>query len=131
MVTDFHFLKTIQFLEDKGVTISYVHDRYKTGINCNFQIRFANGKGTYQYGDNHEFGNIAQTMVASVKLATKMVTDEEFMYWYFAEYSDVSKHEEISCNDFYLKKRKKLEPINDYIFSLYCDEHKKYLNDEQ
>ena len=81
----------IQKLEKRGVFICYCYDHYTTGTNCNFSIEFAyrlpanksihhserKGKQykTGLYGDNNEFGNTADTMVASIKIAKWLLKD--------------------------------------------------------
>lgn len=81
----------IKRLEKKGVFICYCFDHYTNGTNCNFSIEFAyrlpanksihhsDRKGkqykTGLYGDNNEFGNTADTMVASIKIAKWLFKD--------------------------------------------------------
>lgn len=65
--------KEIRALEKKGVFIYYRPEYYGDGANYNFSIEFTK-KGnmihkTGLYGDNHEFGDASDVMVASIKIA--------------------------------------------------------------
>jgi len=65
-------LESFEYLEERGVFIHYVPEYYEDGVNLNFSIAFTSGAsriGTAWYNDNHEFGNVKETMEASVKLA--------------------------------------------------------------
>lgn len=65
-------LDTFDLLETQGVYIHYSADHYKDGSNLCFSIEFLRGDarvGTGWYNDNHDFGNVKQTMEASVKIA--------------------------------------------------------------
>jgi len=63
-------LSTYKSLEENGVYIHYVHEHYTDGTNLNFSIEFKNhNTQTGWYNDNHEFGDVHETMVASIKLA--------------------------------------------------------------
>jgi hypothetical protein len=60
----------IKDLEEEGIFIDFHHEYYEDGSNCIFQIHFRNyDYTTYLFGDNHEFGDTAETMVAAIKLA--------------------------------------------------------------
>lgn len=67
-------LHSFSDLESKDVYIHYRLDHYSDVSNLNFSIEFREFPGTQTcwYNDNHEFGNIEESMVASIKLA----------YWY-------------------------------------------------
>ena len=63
-------LETYKELEEKGVYIHYVAEHYKDGSNLNFSIEFKNqGTQTGWYNDDHEFGDVYETMIKSLKLA--------------------------------------------------------------
>jgi len=60
-------------LENKNVFIHYDIEHYNDGCNLCFSIEFRDyDQQTYGFNDNHEFGNIEQTMRSSIELA----------YWY-------------------------------------------------
>jgi hypothetical protein len=60
-------------LENKNVFIHYGIEHYNDGCNLLFSIEFRDyGQQTCWFNDNHEFGNIEQTMRSSIELA----------YWY-------------------------------------------------
>ena len=57
-------------LEKKGVFIHYSPEHYKDGSNLMFSIEFTKEKKqTGWYNDNHEFGNVQQTIYKSTQLA--------------------------------------------------------------
>jgi hypothetical protein len=63
-------LEHFDTLEQNGVFIHYNYDHYTDGTNCNFSIEFTNQKTqTGWYGDNHEFGEVKDVMLFSIKLA--------------------------------------------------------------
>jgi hypothetical protein len=65
-------LDSFDSLEKRGAFIHYSAEHYKDGSNLCFSIEFLrNGGrvGTGWYNDNHEFGNVKETMEASAKLA--------------------------------------------------------------
>jgi hypothetical protein len=63
-------LDTFKTLEENGVYIHYATEHYKDGSNLCFSIEFRNqGTQTGWYNDNHEFGDVTETMEKSLKLA--------------------------------------------------------------
>ena len=89
--------KEIVSLEKKGIFICFVYDHYPTGTNCNFSIeftdrlpadkstKFVKGRKEYKtglYGDNTEFGDTADTMVAAIKIA-KWLSKKDNVERYF------------------------------------------------
>jgi hypothetical protein len=57
-------------LENKNVFIHYDIEHYDDGCNLCFSIEFRDyDQQTYWFNDNHEFGNIEQTMRSSIELA--------------------------------------------------------------
>jgi hypothetical protein len=60
-------------LEDLGVYFHYSPEHYSNGSNLNFSIEFKNyDTQTGWYNDNHDFGDVYNTMIKSIQLA----------YWY-------------------------------------------------
>lgn len=87
-------------LEQNGVFIHYSYDHYKDGTNCNFSIEFTNqNTQTGWYGDNHEFGEVKDVMLFSIKLA----------FWYLdnPKYIDLidSGYHESDYMDYVEKRR--------------------------
>ena len=69
-------LNTYKTLEDNGVYIHYVPEHYKDGSNLNFSIEFTKYKTqTGWYNDDHEFGDVYDTTVKSIKLALWYLRD--------------------------------------------------------
>ena len=69
-------LNTYKTLEDNGVYIHYVPEHYNNGSNLNFSIEFTKYKTqTGWYNDDHEFGNVYDTKVKSIKLAQWYLED--------------------------------------------------------
>ena len=93
-------LNTYKTLEDNGVYIHYVPEHYNDGSNLNFSIEFTKYKtqnvkllhrdnekivvlpigeklnvATGWYNDDHEFGNVYDTKVKSIKLAQWYLED--------------------------------------------------------
>jgi hypothetical protein len=63
-------LETYKTLEENGVYIHYIPEHYGDGTNLNFSIEFRKHKTqTGWYNDNHEFGDVHETMTKSLKLA--------------------------------------------------------------
>lgn len=63
-------LETYKTLEENGVYIHYIPEHYGDGTNLNFSIEFRKHKTqTGWYNDNHEFGDVYETMTKSLKLA--------------------------------------------------------------
>lgn len=63
-------LETYKELEEQGVFIHYSPEHYNDGSNLNFSIEFRNHKTqTGWYNDNHEFGDVLDTMISAVLLA--------------------------------------------------------------
>ena len=71
-------LETYRFLEEKGVVIHYHPEYYENGGNLCFSIEFLRfkDKQTYWYNDNHECGDVMETMIFSIKLALWYLEDE-------------------------------------------------------
>jgi hypothetical protein len=69
-------LSSLKTLEDNGVYIHYVPEHYKDGSNLNFSIEFTKYKTqTGWYNDDHEFGNVYDTKIKSIKLAQWYLED--------------------------------------------------------
>jgi hypothetical protein len=69
-------LKSLKTLEDNGVYIHYVPEHYNNGSNLNFSIEFTKYKTqTGWYNDDHEFGDVYDTTVKSIKLALWYLRD--------------------------------------------------------
>lgn len=69
-------LSSIKTLEDNGVYIHYVPEHYNDGSNLNFSIEFTKYKTqTGWYNDDHEFGDVYDTTVKSIKLALWYLED--------------------------------------------------------
>ena len=69
-------LNTYKTLEDNGVYIHYVPEHYSDGSNLNFSIEFTKQKTqTGWYNDDHEFGDVYDTKVSSIKLAQWYLED--------------------------------------------------------
>ena len=69
-------LKSLKTLEDNGVYIHYVPEHYNNGSNLNFSIEFTKYKTqTGWYNDDHEFGDVYDTKVRSIKLAQWYLED--------------------------------------------------------
>ena len=63
-------LDTYKELEEQGVYIHYIPEHYNDGTNLNFSIEFRKYKTqTGWYNDNHEFGDVLDTMTSSILLA--------------------------------------------------------------
>jgi len=63
-------LETYKELEENGVYIHYIPEHYNDGTNLNFSIEFRKYKTqTGWYNDNHEFGDVLETMTSSILLA--------------------------------------------------------------
>jgi hypothetical protein len=69
-------LSSLKTLEDNGVYIHYVPEHYNDGSNLNFSIEFTKQKTqTGWYNDDHEFGDVYDTKVKSIKLALWYLED--------------------------------------------------------
>jgi hypothetical protein len=69
-------LSSLKTLEDNGVYIHYVPEHYNNGSNLNFSIEFTKQKTqTGWYNDDHEFGDVYDTKVKSIKLALWYLED--------------------------------------------------------
>jgi len=69
-------LNSYKTLEDNGVYIHYVPEHYNDGSNLNFSIEFTKYKTqTGWYNDDHEFGDVQDTKVKSIKLALWYLED--------------------------------------------------------
>jgi hypothetical protein len=63
-------------LEKLGIYFHYSPELYDDGCNLNFSIEFKNyNTQTGWYNDNHEFGDVYNTMIKSIQLA----------YWYLED----------------------------------------------
>ena len=63
-------------LEDLGVYFHYSPEHYSNGSNLNFSIEFKNyDTQTGWYNDDHEFGDVYDTKVKSIKLAQWYLED--------------------------------------------------------
>ena len=75
-ITDRITLDTYRTLEENGVYIHYVPEHYADGTNLNFSIEFKNQKTqTGWYNDNHEFGDVYETMYKSIHIAQWYLKD--------------------------------------------------------
>jgi len=69
-------LNIYKTLEDNGVYIHYAPEHYTDGSNLSFSIEFTKYKTqTGWYNDDHEFGNVYDTKVKSIKLAQWYLED--------------------------------------------------------
>jgi hypothetical protein len=69
-------LKSHKILEDNGVYIHYTPEHYNDGSNLSFSIEFTKQKTqTGWYNDDHEFGDVYDTTVKSLKLAQWYLED--------------------------------------------------------
>ena len=69
-------LETYKLLEENGVYINYLPEHYNDGVNLNFSIEFRKQKTqTGWYNDNHEFGDVYNTMCKSLELAKWYLDD--------------------------------------------------------
>ena len=69
-------LETYKELEDNGVYIHYIPEHYIDGSNLCFQIEFTKQKvKTASYNDDHEFGDVVDTIIASLLLAQWYLDD--------------------------------------------------------
>ena len=69
-------LKSLKTLEANGVYIHYAPEHYTDGSNLNFSIEFTKYKTqTGWYNDDHEFGDVYDTTVKSLKLAQWYLED--------------------------------------------------------
>jgi len=75
-ISDRITLEQYKTLEDNGVYIHYVHEHYTDGVNLNFSIEFKkHNTQTGWYNDNHEFGDVYDTMNKSVLLSLWYLED--------------------------------------------------------
>jgi hypothetical protein len=69
-------LNIYKTLEDNGVYIHYAPEHYTDGSNLSFSIEFTKQKTqTGWYNDDHEFGDVYDTKVKSIKLALWYLED--------------------------------------------------------
>lgn len=109
--------KEISNLERKGIFICLNYDHYPDGTNCNFSIQFTKTKNqTCWYGDNHEFGGTAETLIAAISFAKWFSEDDERIKWFFfnakrerAQAPDCDAHEN------WIKSREMAELAGAYI----------------
>jgi hypothetical protein len=89
-------LETYKLLEENGVYIHYIAEHYNDGSNLNFSIEFKNQKTqTGWYNDNHEFGDVYETIISSMKIAM----------WYLEDLTRVSLINSGYNNPDYIKYR--------------------------
>lgn len=63
-------LDTFKKLEENGVFIHYIPEHYSDGTNLCFSIEFRNhNTQTGWHNDNHEFGDVTETIKKSLMLA--------------------------------------------------------------
>lgn len=63
-------LETFKKLEENGVFIHYIPEHYSDGTNLCFSIEFRNhNTQTGWHNDNHEFGDVTETIKKSLMLA--------------------------------------------------------------
>ena len=75
-ISDRITLRTYKELEDAGVYIHYNPEHYNDGTNLNFSIEFRKqNTQTGWYNDNHEFGDVYETMYKSIHLAQWYLKD--------------------------------------------------------
>ena len=94
------YLEEIKKLEKEKIFIHYDYDYYKDGVNCNFSIQFKyiekDNNQTGWYGDNHEFGDIADVMKKSVDVANFMKSlDLELYFRNLTDKTDYFKQQEL------------------------------------
>jgi len=71
-------LRTYEELEKEGVYIHYTPDHYDDRSNLIFSIEFKHqNKQTGWYNDNHEFGDVYNTKINSIKLAKWYLEDKK------------------------------------------------------
>lgn len=103
-------LETYKQLEENGVYIHYIAEHYKDGSNLNFSIEFKNQKTqTGWYNDNHEFGDVYETIVSSMKIAM----------WYLEDLTRVSLINSGYNNPDYIKYRDDLSQFIRKITKIY------------
>lgn len=74
------FLEQIADLESKGVFIDFSNETYKDGTNCNWQIEFTKEDHiTMAYNDNHEFGDVAESMQKAVDYAYFLLNNPDIL----------------------------------------------------
>jgi len=87
-------------LEKQGVFIHYSHEHYTNGSNCNFSIEFTRHpyphrpEDHYQtgwYGDNHEFGDTADVLEASIKMAKWLLRGNNLEWFFYNPNETVSE----------------------------------------
>jgi hypothetical protein len=108
--------KEIKELRKKhNAHIIFSHDIYEPGNNCLFSIIFNNDRNyqTGTYGDNHEFGETEDVMVAAVHIANFMLSDPKYLEAYFSSMNETATREghALWCKYHDIKKE-----IDEYIF---------------
>lgn len=99
-------LETYKLLEENGVYIHYSPEHYNDGSNLNFSIEFKNQKTqTGWYNDNHEFGDVYETILASMKIAM----------WYLEDSTRVSLINSGYNNPEYIKYR---DDLSQFIYKI-------------
>ena len=93
-------LQSFSDLESKNVYIHYSIEHYSDGSNLNFSIEFKDyaRAQTYWYNDNHEFGNVEEAMVASIKLA----------YWHLENPERIEMINASACHENFWDHQEKL-----------------------
>lgn len=77
--------KGIRELENNNVFIYFSYDHYKNGTNCSFSIEFRDiGEQTGWFGDNHEFGDVADVFKTAVEFAKYLSNDQDLLTAYFS-----------------------------------------------
>jgi hypothetical protein len=130
------FLEEIKNLEEQGVFISFSHDHYKNGSNCNFSISIVeDGKRKYAtawHGDNHEYGDTHENMTAAVNMAAWLVSDKERMRNYFTWAQETVTKEGLESWKLHQDTR---QALGDYMYKThapykkYCDDGTKFMEE--
>jgi len=108
--------KEIKKLREQNVFITFIPEYYDDGVNYNFQIRFFEDKfTTMSYGDNHEYGEVEDVIVASIKFANFMLSKPEYLKYYFFRFDDSKSREENTKEYLYSNKIK--EEIHSFIYT--------------
>lgn len=97
------YLEQIADLESKGVFIDFINETYMDGTNCNWQIRFTQEKHTtMSFGDNHEFGSVAQSMQTAVDYAYFLLANPDIleMHKFSGWIGHFPNYEELSNKDY-------------------------------
>jgi len=134
-----NFLEEIKNLEEQGVFISFSHDHYKNGSNCNFSIMIIeDGKRKYAtawHGDNHEYGDTHENMTAVVNnMAAWLIDDKDRVYDYFTWAKETVIKE---GKERWETHRKNTQALRDYMYENHapykglCDGGKKFMEENE